>query len=337
MHTQIHVGLKIILITMVFVACSNPEREANKLFTEASRLLREASTIEGREPYVAFAKRIESRNKLERIVQKCPSSSIALEYSKGNLQLNGKNIDEAFPEPNIFELFTASADENNFERVKALVEYQQKVENNNLGQMLSYSVRQGYLSYAKFLVSNGADIDDGGLYIDPILISAKYGEVDSVRWLIEKGVKIDKSDNRGTTPLLWAVKEGHTEVARLLVQSGAKVNKEDDEGKTPLYVAASRGNHEIVKLLLLSGAKVNTYIGNGWPTLKGLVWEDPIKNNGYSPLMIAASNGHLEVVQALLSAGADPNFTDGDKRKASDISLQYPMVNQILKRAEENL
>ena len=65
------------------VGCKNPEREANKLFTEASGLLREASSIEVRDPYAAFAKRVESKKKLEQIVQSCPSSSVALEYSKG--------------------------------------------------------------------------------------------------------------------------------------------------------------------------------------------------------------------------------------------------------------
>ena len=141
----------------------------------------------------------------------------------------------------------------------------------------------------KFLVEKGAKIDaadkDGRT---PLYNAAYKGHMEMVKFLLEKGAKIDAADKGGETPLYSAAFWRHMEVVKFLVEKGAKIDAENQYGRTPLQMAASNDHIEVVKFLVEKGAKIDAADKGGW-----------------TPLSWAALMGHIEVVKFLLKNGAN--------------------------------
>jgi len=74
---------------------------------------------------------------------------------------------------------------------------------------------------------------------------------------------VNQVDNQGQTPLYWASKYGSIEWVKSLLNKGAKINKAEKNGKTPLYVASEEGKKDVVKLLLNRGVNVTQAEKNG--------------------------------------------------------------------------
>lgn len=90
----------------------------------------------------------------------------------------------------------------------------------------------------------------------PILHAAMEGHVDIVRWLLEKGAKINYTVNGKVRclPLLDAACKGHLDIVKLLVEHGADLNFEFN-GHTPLSQAEGYGHPEVAAYLRSVGAK----------------------------------------------------------------------------------
>ena len=115
--------------------------------------------------------------------------------------------------------------------------------------------------------------------------ACKYGDLDKVKKLIDKGANVNAKNEYGWTPLHIAAWKGHPKVVKLLIKAGAKVNATKDDGWTPLHLAARWGNTEISKLLIDKGANVNA-----------------TNDDGDTPLHYAAKYGHIEIVEILEQA-----------------------------------
>lgn len=61
----------------------------------------------------------------------------------------------------------------------------------------------------------------------------------------------------GRTALMKACKSGHAHVVKYLIQRGAQVNKTQPAAEAALSVAAANGHLDIVQLLLSHGANPN--------------------------------------------------------------------------------
>lgn len=88
-------------------------------------------------------------------------------------------------------------------------------------------------------------------------VAASWGAQKVVRWLLERGVAVDASDNKGRTPLHLAAKSNRSEVITALLDGGAAVDAADRAGDTALHVAAGAGFSVVVRTLLARGANVN--------------------------------------------------------------------------------
>ena len=78
--------------------------------------------------------------------------------------------------------------------------------------------------FADLLIDYGAEIDarDGELRSTPLGYAARYGLVNMVRFLLERGAKTNlAADEPWATPLAWAEKMGYKEIADLLRKHGA--------------------------------------------------------------------------------------------------------------------
>jgi ankyrin repeat protein len=128
---------------------------------------------------------------------------------------------------------------------------------------------------------------------DSELVEAiRYGEIHSVRTLVEAGSDVNSTDSYGRPVLIMAAQRGHTEIVQILTDNGADVN-------ASLMKSAHIGYPEVVMVLLEAGADVHA---------KDL--------NGYTALMIAAREGHDVIVEMLIEAGADANARDGEGHTA---------------------
>ena len=67
--------------------------------------------------------------------------------------------------------------------------------------------------------------------------SAKQGDADTVRALLEAGADPNVANKGGFTPLYWATRAGHVDVVTVLLEAGADPNVANKGGFTPLYWA----------------------------------------------------------------------------------------------------
>ena len=102
----------------------------------------------------------------------------------------------------------------------------------------------------------------------PLMHAAAFGNLNTLKLLLDAGADVRARNNMGATALLWAAAD--PERARLLIEHGADVTAVSKQGRTPLMAAAARkGGSAIVGLLLSKGADVHAkdVIGNTALTL----------------------------------------------------------------------
>ena len=68
------------------------------------------------------------------------------------------------------------------------------------------------------------------------------GQLEVVKWLVEKGADVNATNKDGRTVLHSAADSGQLDVVKWLVEKGADVNATDKDGKTVLHMAAEQGS-----------------------------------------------------------------------------------------------
>ncbi len=105
----------------------------------------------------------------------------------------------------------------------------------------------GNIAAIKQHLEAGTDVDvkeppGGGT---PLLVAATFGQVEAVKFLIEKGANVNAKSNDGATALHGAAFFCHTEIVKLLLDKGAEANAKNIRGETPLDAVASQWNQEL--------------------------------------------------------------------------------------------
>lgn len=93
---------------------------------------------------------------------------------------------------------------------------------------------------AVFLIENGADVNAKTIRGTPIFYAIRWGNIKSVKLLLDNGADINIRNQEGDTPLSWAKK----------LRDRTDINIKDQEVKAD----ALRERDEIVALLLKYGA-----------------------------------------------------------------------------------
>lgn len=126
------------------------------------------------------------------------------------------------------------------------------------------------------------DIHKTTIFRSSILHFAIIGDnIDTIKYLIEKGAKINTRNMFGETPLHWCCKQGNLNVLKLLIQKGADLNVVDYDGNSLLHWVAEYNHISILKELLY----YNVYNG--------------VNVNNQTPLDIAIENESTEVYHLL--------------------------------------
>jgi ankyrin repeat protein len=165
----------------------------------------------------------------------------------------------------------------------------------------------------------------------PLHHAAGFGNIATMKLLLDAGAEVNAGNKRKSTPLFWAL---HDEAkVRLLLDRGANANAASIDGRTPLYQAATMGNSvPVVRLLLDKGANPNAKTLNGMTPLiaaarsnidamRVLIEKKADVNArnaaGGTALMAAAQTGRPEAIRMLLEKGADVNV----KTKRNETAL----------------
>ncbi|OTA99657.1 hypothetical protein M426DRAFT_27331 [Hypoxylon sp. CI-4A] len=190
-----------------------------------------------------------------------------------------------------------------------------------------YPIHSAVLYYSreefeKYLSELGPQADEAVNNIDsveldtPLHFAARYGRVDNMRLLLERGANTKLKDRWGFTPLHMAVDFGHLEVIEILLESGCDVNEKDLLGRTPLAFATYQGSKpECAFALLRHNASFENAEGGALLPL----------------LSYAVDCNEFDVVKILVEGGVPIRIRDRDlltpyqraKRAGHDKIAQY--------------
>lgn len=269
-------------------------------------------------------------------------------------------------------LFRAAFD-GNLGRLKDVVKRLRK-ENGDPGTIFSLNkdglsvlhvaASQGHLEICKYLVEDlggdanapglGAGAGDSIAGATPFMISAHSGDVSTVRYLLDHGGDLLKTDVKGRTVLHHAVVTGSCKITEFLLSKGVPVDIDYGCG-TPLYDAATNERDKTMKILLDHHANPNIIInGTGYPLMNALIYRSlkcmkllikagaDVNGKGsfMSPLVFATGfGGYTNFIQFLLKAGADPNIPDdlgrlpieraAERDCKEEVEMLFPLTHPI--------
>lgn len=137
---------------------------------------------------------------------------------------------------------------------------------------------------------NEADGNEHNGY-DMLAFAISSGKLESVKFLIESGCKVNYQYPQGHTPLMDAILLEQYEIIKFLIENKADINLASKEKETALHFAQATQNLKIIAYLIKHGANLEAK-----------------DSKGQTPLILAGKQGNLTVVKFLVSKGASIDF-----------------------------
>ena len=173
---------------------------------------------------------------------------------------------------------------------------------------------RGDVNRVKNLVEKGnIDINQPGTYKGrtALMMAAKRGYIDVVKYLVDHGADVHRTDEEGETPLLMAIMSPHEQhrepIITYLLEHGADVNHADNSGRTPLHLVSFDGTVPQAQMLMDHGADVNSR--DTW---------------GKTPLLNAVDAHSIDMIHYLVEHGADVRTIDKEGNTVLH-GIDYPL------------
>jgi CDK inhibitor PHO81 len=97
-----------------------------------------------------------------------------------------------------------------------------------------------------------------------LCLACEYGRTDIATLLLANGCRPDNHDD-GLSPLHLSARQGNLELCKLLIQHSVDINLLDTlNGWSPIFYAAVEGSIDCVKLLLNAGCKIDIKDEHDW-------------------------------------------------------------------------
>lgn len=174
------------------------------------------------------------------------------------------------------------------------------------GQDLLSALESGGVEELRARLSAGADPNQRGLGVTPLIEAVRALNLDAVDALLTAGADANLLDAGGRSALMYAAAAYDDpralSIAERLLEAGADTNLRAPDGTTPLVEVLEQGPSSsalrMARTLIAAGADTN------------------VVSAGETPLSLALAHGWLEAVDLLLASGADVNLTYGDGQTA---------------------
>ncbi|WP_432672099.1 ankyrin repeat domain-containing protein [Flavobacterium sp. SM2513] len=148
----------------------------------------------------------------------------------------------------IFEV----ARSGNLDQVTVLFEQNPKIINavNDRGYTpLTLACYRGNTEVAKFLISNGADINYNNDMGTPLMAAIFKKNNEIAKFLIENKANLNLSDGNRTTALIYAVNSKNYELVSALVKANVDVELQDGQKKSAIDYALLLDDDKLIELL----------------------------------------------------------------------------------------
>jgi hypothetical protein len=148
--------------------------------------------------------------------------------------------------------------------------------------------------------------------------AAEFGQVGSIRVLLDAGVPPDRTNESGGTPLMEAAWNGHLEAARVLLAAGADPNVLVEDhcqggdpevvGRCALFFALANGHQELVDLLEpITRPEVRALANRELPAYLEWREKNPSPHEPTVHLFIAIVEGRLDRLREAIASRGDVN------------------------------
>jgi hypothetical protein len=170
---------------------------------------------------------------------------------------------------------------------------------------------KGHTAMVRFLLSKGVKVDRDLGGPTALIAGAAVGDVELARLLIEHGCPANATSPDGYTALMRACQQGHAAYAEVLLKAGADPLRAMPDGKTALHFAVIRDAEDLIKLLIAHGAKSGVS-----------------DRAGYTPLRLALIAGNRRAARELINHG---DRLDPARSQAAllQVALQFDLVELI--------
>jgi ankyrin repeat protein len=182
------------------------------------------------------------------------------------------------------------------------------------GTLLHYAVNYRKLSFVKYFVKLGADLESTlGAGHTPLYEAILSRSTTIAQYLVDAGARID-TRNALNENLFYAITKmrygdkSSTKVKLLafLIGLGLDVNEKNEQGRTILFDLVLWNEPKVLTCLLESGADVNV-----------------VDQYGYTALHVAAGKGWVKICQLLLEKGANMNVRNEQDWTALDMATLH--------------
>ena len=155
--------------------------------------------------------------------------------------------------------------------------------------------------------------------------ACQFGDLESVKILIENNANIDTYSNNQRIPLHLASNMNYPEVVKFLLENKSNPNYKDELGCTPMHLASKQGNTKCIEYLLLYGADLYCIDFRGWNILH-----------------YAAFHGHKKTVRFISKYDADFDILRDTRNSQNKLPIEIvrdpsvkPYFNSLWHAAKE--
>lgn len=125
---------------------------------------------------------------------------------------------------------------------------------NNQRTLLHWTALQGREHLVEHLLTfpetNSVVDEPDDTAATPLILATLKGNINIVKWLLDKGADVNHKNQQGHSPLQYACSKGYKDIVEYLLSHGANINIQDNRGDTSIHRLVSLGRTEILSMLL---------------------------------------------------------------------------------------
>lgn len=166
-------------------------------------------------------------------------------------------------------------------------------------------------------------------------LSVKGNCLDSVIWLIEKGLNIEAQTDEGLTPIFYTLKNDSSQILKYLIENNANINHKNKVNKNLLQESVLSYNAKILDTLFLFSEKIDNISDYSYSMIYDTLLEGKreilINNTDIENLDLNNTDSNQDIY--LLSKSLSLFFKNkniDDEKKENILSITKKLINNVI-------